>query len=501
VNANIAKALLRDALYQVLDNKVFRILVVLVLVLVAATFAIGARPEELVILFGWRRIAYEDVFLSFGLAMPDVGEQHAVLIQTVQGLMVDKLAGTFGITLAVAATAFFMPRMVEKGAADIVFSKPVSRLTLMLSRYVSGLVFVSILAVLLVGGMHAGFLLNSGYSDPGFLWSTVTLIYLFGLLHAFSVAIGVLTRSTVAAILLTLLFLAFNGCVHVGWKGKESYLEFRDRSSQSTESARAPDPGSDSEIDPAREDENPPAETSPEELNTLLRALFVVVDGLHYTLPKTSDATLIAKRLRRTVEDYRKALVDTESGLEILVAPAGFGRERGAAAIGGEGALWTREVEGGQARIRLQRLKARGWRRDHVAELRKRIDERPGAIEVSQLRQDFGNVRGELFDWREGEPPRVHRLFTFDGGGFRFEVEAEGPADWMRSDEALKAEQAFLRSFSVRHDDDNPFSFYEERFGWTAPLKYNAFFSIGSSLAFAAVMLALGWWRLSRIDF
>ncbi|HVS12108.1 MAG TPA: hypothetical protein VMS76_19765, partial [Planctomycetota bacterium] len=475
MNANIAKALLRDALYQVLDNKVFRILVLLVLVLVGATFVIGAREEELVFLLGWRRIAYEDAFRFFGLAMPDVGERHAVMIQWVQGVVVDAFAGTLGITIAVAATAFFMPRMVEKGAADIVFSKPVSRLTLMLSRYVSGLVFVSILAVLLVGGMHVGFLLNSGYSDPGFLWSTVTLIYLFGLLHAFSVAIGVLTRSTVAAILLTLLFLGFNGCVHAGWKGKESYLEFSGRNSASASAAQTSPTGGDSAPAQAPEESKPPAEEAAEELNAFLRALFVVIDGLHYTLPKTSDASLIAKKLRRTVEDYSKALVDAESGLEILSAPAGYQRERGAEAIAGEGALWTREVDGGEARIRVRRLQARGRRSNHVAELRKGIDERPGAVEVSQSREDFGNVRGERFAWREGEPPRVHRIFTFYGGGFRFNVEAEGPAEWMQRDEVLEAEKTFLRSFEVRDDDDNPFSLYEHRFGWTAPLKYNAF--------------------------
>ncbi|HVS10964.1 MAG TPA: hypothetical protein VMS76_13935, partial [Planctomycetota bacterium] len=202
-----------------------------------------------------------------------------------------------------------------------------------------------------------------------------------------------------------------------------------------------------------------------------------------------------------TVEDYNKALVDAESGLEILSAPAGYRRERGAEAIGGEGALWTREVKGGEARIRVRRLQARGLRSNYVAELRKEIDERPGAKDVSQSRENFGNVRGERFAWLEGEPPRVHRIFAFHGGGFRFEVEAEGPADWMQSAEALEAEKTFLRSFEVHDDDDNPFSLYEHRFGWTAPLKYNAFFSIGSSLAFAAAMLALGWWRLSRIDF
>jgi hypothetical protein len=42
---------------------------------------------------------------------------------------------------------------------------------------------------------------------------------------------------------------------------------------------------------------------------------------------------------------------------------------------------------------------------------------------------------------------------------------------------------------------------YEKRFGWTAPLRFNAFFSLLSSFAFAALMLGISAWRLSRIDF
>jgi hypothetical protein len=36
---------------------------------------------------------------------------------------------------------------------------------------------------------------------------------------------------------------------------------------------------------------------------------------------------------------------------------------------------------------------------------------------------------------------------------------------------------------------------------WGGPLKYNLWFSVGSSLAFLLIALGLGWWRLARIDF
>ena len=41
-----------------------------------------------------------------------------------------------------------------------------------------------------------------------------------------------------------------------------------------------------------------------------------------------------------------------------------------------------------------------------------------------------------------------------------------------------------------------PMQWYEDEFGWNAPLKFNAFFSIATSLAFALVCLALAAFRL-----
>ena len=52
MNSNALRALGRDAIYQVLDNWVFRILFVLGSALVLCTFLIGFREEEITLLFG-----------------------------------------------------------------------------------------------------------------------------------------------------------------------------------------------------------------------------------------------------------------------------------------------------------------------------------------------------------------------------------------------------------------------------------------------------------------
>src|SRR5258706_355787 len=172
MNKPIARALFLDAYYQVLDNKVFRLLAIVASLLVLPTFVLGAREQGLVILYGVKTVPWEDIgWLVGGL------RNHALIVQRYQDIVVGGLAGTIGILFAIAATAFFVPRMLEKGAADVVFSRPVSRHVLLLARYCAGVLFVAILSTALVLGMHIGLLLVSGTSDPAFLWSVAPIVY------------------------------------------------------------------------------------------------------------------------------------------------------------------------------------------------------------------------------------------------------------------------------------------------------------------------------------
>ena len=47
------------------------------------------------------------------------------------------------------------------------------------------------------------------------------LIYTFAVMHAVSVMVGVLTRSSVATILLVVIFFFMNSCVHNAWETKQ----------------------------------------------------------------------------------------------------------------------------------------------------------------------------------------------------------------------------------------------------------------------------------------
>lgn len=497
MNGQVLQALFRDALYQVLDNKVFRILAGVVLSLVLATFLIGARDDALVLLFGWKELFYEDIFAFFGMPYPGIEGAGELLVQNVQSLLVDHLAGTVGIMFAIAATAFFVPRMLEKGAADTLFSKPVSRFALLLARYAAGILFVALLATVLVGGMHLGFLLNSGYSDPGFLWSIASLIYVFALLHGVSILVGVVTRSTVASILLTLVFMFFTSCVHLGWQSKESFVAASQRMSLEDEehedasatgaSAESADPSTDSEMDKRWRD-----------------ALFLSIDAVHYVLPKTSDAAPIARKLRQDLEYRYAELHDEEGGLLIQARPSGWERRTPNEEITGQGVIW--ELPDGSATMRLARRSIHGTNRLRAAKaLRISLESRP---EVSAVEEDTGWVartESKRLDWVENGPQgeRRHRAHLFTGGGQLYTLEIEGTPAWREDTAADEVVQRFVHSMTVKEGLENsePFLRNEELLDWNAPLPYNIFFSIGSSLAFLLAVLVLAWWRLARIDF
>lgn len=514
MNATVLRALFRDALYQVLDNRVFRLLSILVGVLVLPTWLIGARQDELSLLFGWRTYFYEDVFAWLNLPFPGLGRAHVQLIQMFQTAFVDQFAGKLGITFAVAATAFFVPRMLEKGAADTLFSKPVSRFTLLFSRYMAGLVFIAILATLLVGGMHLGLLVNSGYSDPGFLWTILTLVYLFAILHAFSVAVGVLTRSTVAAILTTLMFFLFTGCTHLVWEGRDKNRE---------------------EIDKSLAVTNSEAESA-DTFDRFTRYFLVALDTAHYVLPKTNDAGRIAAKLRRDLGGHEEAVFDPDTRLTVLAQATGMKR-RGDfpeepvswTPAGGEPGFTARlerrtwngpESEGGEYRgsnwVRFMVARAAQERRAELAsdpsvsdltEARTRAGIWREGDGWERTRETFAGQSAVFLTWTRADPqrgPRDQRAILFGRWPeFVYAVELDMPAGWADDPEHARRLDGFLGSFAFDSGPDpgNPDAWYSERFDWDAELKYNAFFSILSTLGFVLAVLGLAGWRLSRIDF
>ena len=165
--------------------------------------------------------------------------------------------------------------------------------------------------------MYLGLLVASGYSDPGFLWSAPTLIYLFALVSGFTMLFGALTRSTVATLLLTFVAYGFTGLVHTAWTGIEAFKG--NAAWAEMEKAHAEGRASDVEV-------------------VLGKALLGTVTTLHYVLPKTNDADYITANLRDRLVwgDYAD-----DDGLVVVVEEDGERRQ----AEGGGGIPWANYEE------------------------------------------------------------------------------------------------------------------------------------------------------------
>lgn len=503
MNANTAKALVLDAFYQVVDNKIFRLLLILEAALVAFFFLISFGEKEVRVLFGLLTIEYRNVAFLLGPNLGPGADLQGLAIQAIQSLVVETLSGSFGMIVCLSATAFFMPNMLEKGAADIVFSRPVSRLTLLLSRYVSGLIFIAILATIGVTGIWLGLLIASGYNDPGVLWGAPLLIFLFGMLHAFSLWIGVLTRSTVASILLSVLFYLSTGGVHMLWQLKELLTHNAGIQASSGESLADADRGA-------------------------WNVPIAILDGAHLVLPKTADVDLGLQKLRKTVEGEPWLLTDERLKLEIHAPPEAL--EAPSALVAGGaidlvGAALAFRAPDGSARVEL-RARSRLTERPDPTKPGKTRTQRKSAAEaaeelIARMRGEgvaSAEQRGERLSmsglswvpvrWTAGE--LQHWAYVATSGDWVLEVEfACGPQWGGSDDDAPSAErQEFLRErflFGIRpvglQGPESIATWHLDRFTWDAPLSHNIGFSIASSLAFIVLMLALAWWKLARIDF
>jgi ABC-type transport system involved in multi-copper enzyme maturation permease subunit len=508
MNTHTARALLQDAFYQVLDNKVFRLLVILAICLIAPTFLVAFKADEVSILFGWKVIPYSSLVMFSGGANPSGPNAQMHVIQGLQSMFVEGLAGNIGIMLSLAATAFFVPRMLEKGEADTLFSKPVGRFVLLMARYSAGVLFVGVLAFGLILGMHVGLLVRSGYSDPGFLWGALTLVYVFALIHAFSTAVGVFTRSSVAALLLSILLFWCNGCVQKGWVLKEYGAEYQRIQREAHEEDATPDDGFD---------------------NPALKTLFLVLDGLHFTLPKTHDADVLTKKFRQAVSGDGFVLVDTAGKLAIEGNPKGFERQDGTREVdlAAHPATWTARVDGREVgRLTISRRDRTIEKRSGDKVRKVRTSSATAANELVKMLEARSDTEGKPSRERTDERPvrdRVTWKERRDGktvahdraflaiDEWMYEVDLEGDPggleleqnSGMPTQESLALSQ-FLRGLKPQRDaasDLRPDEWYEKRFGWSSQLKFNAFFSLTSSIAFALALLLLARWRLSRIDF
>jgi ABC-type transport system involved in multi-copper enzyme maturation permease subunit len=138
--------------------------------------------------------------LSF-LEMP-LGDQ----IHLIENTLVNSLGAWFVLMAGVIVTAGFIPNMLRKGAIDLLLTKPLARSTILLYKYLGGLIFVFVLAAVAYGGIWLAIGLRTGVWAPGLLYCVGGITFYFAILYACSTLVGVLTRNALVSIVVTVIF-------------------------------------------------------------------------------------------------------------------------------------------------------------------------------------------------------------------------------------------------------------------------------------------------------
>lgn len=105
--------------------------------------------------------------------------------------------------MAIFATAHLVPRMQDKGTVDLYLSRPVSRVQLLLSRYVAGLILSASNLIYLIGTVWLIVVWKTRVAHPRFLLGGLIIFLVIAVLLAFAFLVGVVTSSTAVSIMTT----------------------------------------------------------------------------------------------------------------------------------------------------------------------------------------------------------------------------------------------------------------------------------------------------------
>jgi hypothetical protein len=110
------------------------------------------------------------------------------------------------LILALTSTAGIFPDLMTAGSIDLFVSKPIGRFRLFCTEYLAGLLFAALQVTVFSVACFLVIGLRGGVWEPGLFLAVPLVVCVFSYLFSVCVFLGVATRSTVAALLLTLLF-------------------------------------------------------------------------------------------------------------------------------------------------------------------------------------------------------------------------------------------------------------------------------------------------------
>jgi len=189
-------ALLVDAYRELNSRRMFWIVLV-ISAMVAASFALVGLTEK-----GFSILGYDIPFVvNAKVISPATFYKLLFLNLGIEGWLTRIAA-----CLALISTASIFPDFLAGGAVELYLARPMGRWRLFLTKYIFGLLFVGLQIACFCVASFVVIGVRGGLWEPGIFLAIPIVVIFYSYLFSFCVLIGVVTRSTVAAVLLTLLF-------------------------------------------------------------------------------------------------------------------------------------------------------------------------------------------------------------------------------------------------------------------------------------------------------
>ena len=126
----------------------------------------------------------------------------------------EKFVLSVGLLIAIIVTANMIPETFEPGSLNLLLSKPISRWGLFTSKFIGGCVFIALCAAYLFLGLWLWLGLGMGVWDRAILISIPLYVVVFAIYFSVSSVVGLIWRSAIVSVILTLMFWAF--CFTIG---------------------------------------------------------------------------------------------------------------------------------------------------------------------------------------------------------------------------------------------------------------------------------------------
>jgi ABC-type transport system involved in multi-copper enzyme maturation permease subunit len=198
-------ALFVDAYRELNARRLFWIVLMISLLIAAGFGAVGINKDGIVVF--WKTFP-SDMFNTLTL---DRAEIYKWMFSQ---LGINWWLTLIATVLALVSTAGIFPEFLSSGAIDLYLSKPIGRLRLFITKYLTGLIFVALQVLVFCISSFFVIGIRGGVWEPAIFYAVPLVLLFFSYLFALLVLLGILTRSAIAALLLTILCWIFTFSFH-----------------------------------------------------------------------------------------------------------------------------------------------------------------------------------------------------------------------------------------------------------------------------------------------